>query len=293
MNSKINFAIIGAQKAGTTTLYDLMRQDPRVYLPTNKEDPFFGDDSRYRRDEWYLNVRYRSAGNAQLLGHAWVNLLFHAGVVAPRMWHHNPHMKLIIMLREPVARAYSAYWYMRSRGFDHAETFEEALKRERSLPQDSGLVTRSNLTYVEHGEYIDQLEVFAAQFGCRNLFIRTMANLRNEPQHVMGDLAQFLGLGTLWPKVRFDKRSNRASEPRSKKLVSIINGNNGMKDVYARVVPDRVRYALRHSLVQKISQMNQRIRPYPEMSATTRNQLLDHYRPFNERLARFLGYAPW
>ena len=69
MNNNINFYCIGAQKAGTTTIHDILINHPDIFLPSDKEAHFFDFESRYSRGiTWYLNEFFQSVGNEKIVG---------------------------------------------------------------------------------------------------------------------------------------------------------------------------------------------------------------------------------
>ena len=70
MDRKIDFLIIGAQKSGTTTLYNWLTQHPDIYLPREKENPFFAKNDLFRQGIKYLRPFYRNCRNEKFVGKA-------------------------------------------------------------------------------------------------------------------------------------------------------------------------------------------------------------------------------
>jgi hypothetical protein len=102
------FLIIGAQKAGTTTLFDLLNGCPMFCGSLDKEPGYFTDDISYRQGkEWYLR-QFERCSRAAIKFEATPFYLYHPET-AKRIFSFNPHMKFIVMLREPAARCYSAW----------------------------------------------------------------------------------------------------------------------------------------------------------------------------------------
>ena len=112
LNRKIDFFIVGAAKAGTTSLYRYLRQHEDIYLPPNKDFFVFNDDPTYGVPVSKIGVYYRKYGGEPLVGGSNVMIMRFAGAVR-NLHHYNPDARLIVMLRNPVDRAYSNYWMMR------------------------------------------------------------------------------------------------------------------------------------------------------------------------------------
>src|SRR3990167_9685258 len=106
---KIDFIIVGAQKTGTTTFYDWIKQHPSIYLPETKEMPYFARNDCFNKKEQYLKIHYPADEQRPLWGAAHVNNMFFS-YVAERIHSYNPQTKIIAILRNPTNRAYSSFW---------------------------------------------------------------------------------------------------------------------------------------------------------------------------------------
>lgn len=119
-----NFLIIGAQKAGTTWLAEILNQHPDVFIPTQKEIHFFNKSYNYKKGiSWYREQFSRWNGE-KAVGEATPNYLWtttdkkeieenQRTLEVPKLiYDHYPHIKLIVSLRDPVSRAISAYYHL-------------------------------------------------------------------------------------------------------------------------------------------------------------------------------------
>lgn len=139
-----NFFIVGAAKSGTTSLYHYLKQHPEIYMSPVKEPKYFlasinkfphngpGDievDKKIIRtwDE-YLKL-FSNASVEKCIGEASCGYLYYCELVAPSIKRISPEAKIIIVLRNPVERAFSAYCYLFREGRETL-SFEEALKIE-------------------------------------------------------------------------------------------------------------------------------------------------------------------
>ena len=224
-----SFLIIGAQRAGTTSLFDYLLQHPDVCGPlpggevwwSGKELHFF-DDRFWRGISWYRAffptvVRRRAArlrGGDLVAGEATPYYLFHPlvpeGVAAT-----IPTVRLIALLRDPVERAWSHYKIMRrSRreplSFDDALAAEEdrlAGERRRLLtdPRFHAIHHRDH-AYVARGLYAEQLERWFEFFPRDRLLVLRCEDLRDRPSDVYREVLAFVGLRPYAP-ARFEYRN--------------------------------------------------------------------------------------
>ncbi len=141
-----NFLVVGAGRAGTTGLVEGLRTHPRVFVTSPKEPHYFGlhdtrvqfqgpgDDATINRvamtDRASYLTLYADTDGFLARGDGSVSTLYYAGHAVPEILDMNPQMRLVVMLREPVDRAYSSYLYMRGRGFEPCDRFSDALDDE-------------------------------------------------------------------------------------------------------------------------------------------------------------------
>jgi hypothetical protein len=110
-NLKVDFLIVGAQKAGTHALYNMLNSSKNIYGGLTKETDFFLSTARYRKGyDFYHSFFY----NRELIFKKHLNFEASVGYMyyrqaIPRMYKYNPKIKLVIILRDPIARCYSAY----------------------------------------------------------------------------------------------------------------------------------------------------------------------------------------
>ena len=105
---KVNLLVIGTQKAGTTSLYEYIRQHPDIYFSDVKEVTYFVEDALYSKGEDYYHSFFTKIENEKIIASSYVHML-PCKKCPGRVKEYNPDMKFIVMLREPVSRAYSAY----------------------------------------------------------------------------------------------------------------------------------------------------------------------------------------
>lgn len=199
-----NYLIIGTQRGGTTSLYEHLVRHPDMPRALTKEVRFFdvefGKGLMWYRAHFpshmYKWARQRS-GHAMVVGEATPDYMFDPRV-PPRVAGAILEVKLVVLLRNPIDRAYSHYWHQVSGGFEHLG-FEEAVAREASRAEKYGeepygSFERHHHSYLARGVYVDQLHMWMDLFPREQFFIETSESLFKDPARVVRDLFHFLGL---------------------------------------------------------------------------------------------------
>lgn len=210
MDRTIDFTIIGAQKAGTTSLYGYVAQHPDVFVPAMKEIGYFANDRLYDEGEQYLETFYRDANDESVIGHAYVTIML-VEEAAERLHEHNPSMRLIASLRNPIDRAYSAYWHARRNGIEDL-SFEEAIEREQS-GGNTTFEEQATRSYVGGGEYMRRLEPFIERFEREQLLVLLADDLRLRREETVARVFRHIGADPEVP-VDVSTRENTAQLPR-------------------------------------------------------------------------------
>lgn len=199
-----DFVIIGTQRGGTTSLHAYLRSHPHIQTPTKKEIHFLTD--RFDRGkDWYIGQFPAVVSVGTLVGEATPYALFHPR--APqRLFDVAPDARIIVLLRNPVDRAYSHYLHERARGHE-ALSFEDAIaaEPERLLGLEAGLASSEILTsdthkrasYLARGRYARQLERWFAVFPREHMLILPSEDLYADPAATTHRVTDFLGLPPL------------------------------------------------------------------------------------------------
>lgn len=202
-----DYLIIGAQRAGTSSLYSYLWAHPLVGKASTKELHFF--DVRYDRGlAWYRrqfptifareHARLRH-GSPLVTGEASPYYLFHPAV-PDRVARDLPRVKLVVLLRDPVARAYSHYNHVRRRGFEPL-SFEEAIELEHErvghdpdAAEGDGSRAHRRFSYLTRGLYAEQLERWSSRFPRDQMLVLCAEDLFENPAAVVAEVYEFLGL---------------------------------------------------------------------------------------------------
>lgn len=198
-----NFLVIGAMKAGTTSLYHYLRAHPQVHMPPVKELDFFVEEGNWRRGMgWYAKQFEGAPAAAVAVGEASTRYTKYPSVqgVPERIAAHLPEVRLVYVVRDPIERIRSHYEHRRAAG---AET--EPIER----------AVRDNPIYVDSSRYAMQLERYLDHFPRDRVLVLTSEELRTARQEAVQRLYGFLGVATdVVPDVldvEFYRTSERAS----------------------------------------------------------------------------------
>ena len=193
-----SFLCVGAQKAGTTTLHALLGLHPMVFLPPRKEVHYFS--LHYGEGlEWYRNF-FDSAGEKQITGEITPYYLFHP-YVAERIANDLGKVRIIILLRDPLARTLSHYSHACRHGFEKL-SLGEALKAESSRLLGATNILKNidgrhqhhqECSYLSRSLYRDQVERYWTYFGKSNVLVLPSEFMFANPSSCLQKIYNFIG----------------------------------------------------------------------------------------------------
>jgi hypothetical protein len=200
MNVMPNFFIVGAARSGTTSLDRYLSQHPEIYMAPRKEVNFFtadhfprsgpGDERINReviRDKNQYAQLFAGAAGEKAIGESSVFYLCYPGT-AERIAQAVPNAKIIMVLRDPVDRSYSAYLHLVRNGREHLG-FAEALSREEERRQKG---FEPMWWYKELGLYYKQVKHYLDVFGPLRVKVLLYDELFANPVQVLRDVFVFL-----------------------------------------------------------------------------------------------------
>jgi len=209
-----NFLGIGVQKGGTTTLHNWLASHPDVYLPVQKELHYYS--LNYERGADWYRAQFDGATAGQVCGEITPYYVFHPYAVS-RSEIDNPGRRLIVLLRDPVARSLSHYFHSRRLGLEPLEV-EAALDAEgdRLLGAEDVLagagshhLSHQEHSYISRSRYEYQLERLEGQIQQGRLLMLRSEDLFEKPQHSWQQVLQFLELNTSIPLEQPDLVANK------------------------------------------------------------------------------------
>lgn len=189
----VNFIIAGAQKAGTTALFDHLADLPGISLSTVKEVHFFDDDTvDWSRSDYGAYHAHFSPTPGTVVGEATPIYLYWPRSLE-RIAAYNPAMRLIVMLRDPVERAWS-HWRMETARSAERRPFAWCIRqgRQRLFASEPWGHNRE-FSYVERGFYGDQLDRLFQIFPREQVLFLKADDLRTDPNTVLAQVCAYLG----------------------------------------------------------------------------------------------------
>ena len=292
-----NFLIIGAAKAGTTALYHYLQQHPQIYMDPYKEPRFFalegepidfrgpGDMTRFRfvTDMESYRALFKGVSNEIAIGEAspWYLYVPQAG---ERIKHHLPDVKLIAILREPVARAYSNFIHALREGLEPLDDFAQAMEAESER-------IRQNWSYRWHykqkGFYYGQIKHYFDLFNREQIKIYLYEDFTSNPASLLQDIFCFLGVDdTFVPDL--SRKHNVSGIPRSYVLDRFLIRDTRLKRVLTPLIPSKT---LREQLTKKLMKLNLRQKPplEPEVRARFKQEYREDILKLQELIQRDLS----
>lgn len=287
----VDLIIGGASKAGTTALYDMLRQSPDFFLPKRKELHYFsrpflegaangpGDAAVLAEIpnslETYL-AHFADKRPGQVAVDVSPSYLFHHGS-AVEIEHEMPNAKILFILRRPEEKVFSQYAHLVGEGRE-TMSMEDALGAEASR-KAAGY---SDIwLYTESGYYADAVRAFQARFGPTRTKVVLFDDFRRDPGAVLRDICLFVGLDG---GHEFDTKleSNVSGAPRSLLLARLI-GPNAFTNLLRGILPTWLGRVARRTLRAANSAEK------PELSPEIREMLQELYTEDISRLETLIG----
>ena len=213
----VNFFIVGAPKSGTTSLYKYLDQHKGICMSTIKEPNYFSSEDLNRQDLYYkakvvskiesYNKLFVKKSNKQILGEASVSYLFYKDV-PEKIFAYNKKAKIIIILRNPVERAYSHYLMDYRLGYVKV-SLDDILSN--SISKNHLLFYQQ---YIELGFYYNQVKRYIDVFGRENVCVKLYDQLNEDNKSFTNKIISFLNL-ELQDNIDFKLPYNRSKSSKN------------------------------------------------------------------------------
>lgn len=279
MKRKPDFFLVGAAKSGTSSLYNYLVQHPFVFMPEPKEPHFFGEwrppVQEVKGMKEYLRF-FEGVPEDVRAGEASTSYLYSTDA-AWEIKRFRPDAKIIVILRDPVSRAYSQYWNQVREGVEPLD-FEEALAAEAERRERGWWY---GFHYVEAGRYASQVARYLNLFGRESVRVYLFEDLVQDADAVCDDVFSFLAVE---PRrtVSVAKAYNQSGAPRSLVVTKAVHKAillsralqrqwRGLVSGGSSLPVDRLKEA-KDWIIEKNSG------PVPEMNPSTRAELREIYK---------------
>ena len=279
---KVNFFIVGAPKSGTTSLYQYLCQHKEIEMCSIKEPDFFSCTALKKEQTYYGNdpiqnlEKYNKLFSNKkdlLRGEASVSYLFYDDV-AKKIKKYNEKAKIIIILRNPVDRAFSHYLMDYRLGLV-SENFEDIINKR--INHKNALLYYQQ--YVSVGEYYHQVERYIKVFGPEKLLIINYEDFKNNLADTFEKICLFLNVSHTF-KVDFTKSYNSFKRPRSK-IVRWVYSFTRLRKILSQIIP---KIAINYIIKMLFTESKK-----PKLSSDARKFLISHYKDDIINLSKLLN----
>jgi len=263
---KLDFIIVGAMKAGTSSLAFQLEDNLQFCIP-QQELHFFSDEENFSKGvEWYESF-FKDCDSDKIFGEKTPTYSY-SEKVPKRIFDYNSKVKLVWIFRNPVDRAYSNYWHSVRTGGE-SFSFEKAVKLESERIKEN--IFRG---YLKRSIYIEQVERYLKFFDIKNMHFILFEEFVKNPTEIMRKLFEFLEA----PFNNFqykDEIRNIAIIPRLPRLLRRSREVLGEKSLIYRGV--------------RFSLMRGRKPGYAKLSPELRAELKEYFKEHNEKFKNLTG----
>lgn len=268
--------LIGAQKAGTTTLAHLLSQHPNICVAKTKEPHFFS--TYWDKGLGWYKTNFSNYENAICLDASTTYAMAPIGVnnsrnktsklkdVPQRIYSVNPNAKFIYLLREPVARIYSAYCYYVMNGREYKD-FDLAIKNEAF--------------YLDVSNYYEQLALWLKYFPLDSFLLILFEDMKKDPLATVKKCCQFIGVDT---EIQID-----IGEPKNQsRYINAVGrrANRVFRELdyagFGYMAPSKVR-----KFVNTVTTNNNK--SFPKLTAEQQASLREYFSESNRKLELLTG----
>lgn len=293
--------LIGAMKAGTTSIAALLGQQPGIFLSPVKEPnyfksrskmlPFTGpvkDVAQWANADWTLQdyeALFIHAGDGQLSLDATTGYLVNPETPS-MIREYCPDAKIIVVLRDPVERAYSAYNFMSSGAGDPCATFDSAIASELRGERDTWLF---NWRYLYGGRYNMHLQRWLAEFPRERILVLDFEQFVQSPATTIQKICAFLNVAFDPARITGERENATTIPGPLNRLVRKILINPGTwKGLLKPLTPHRIRHALKSRALKTLRNAGA---PPTKMADETRARLEEYYLPHIREAEHLLANA--
>ncbi len=264
---KTDVIIVGAMKAGTSSLAFHMNNHPSISMPL-EEVHFFDLESNFNKGyEWYENI-FSEYNEDNLIGEKTPTYCY-LEKVPQRIYDYNPEVKLIWIFRNPINRAYSNYWHSVKRG-------NEKLSFEQSVEQEETRIKENVFKgYLQRGIYYKQIKNYLNYFSHEQMHYLLFEKFIKNPLKELEQIFSFLEIPKSDDYQYIEEVRHKTIIPRRPRLLKKIGETFGIDSFIFRVLS---------SLCYKGKKPG-----YPELSRHTRKMLKEFFKEPNQKLKELTG----
>lgn len=274
-----NTILLGAQKAGTTSLFNWIGQHPDVFAPPGMKDyEFFSRDDVFSQNLFSFSKAFSRHSNEKIILHGCTNYIYFSKKSSERISQTIPDARMLLVLRNPIDRAYSAYWDARKVAVETCLSFEDAIDLEQKRIEHGNFKEISSLTYISHGFYARQIEWYYKVFSKDKIKIILFDDIKNSPLDTIREIFYFLEIEeNFQPNFQI---KNEAGLPKSVALQKLLQKVK-MPKIIRPLIPIEKVSDIKTKIIRNL---NVKRTGYPQMNNDTYSKLYEVYKKEIEAL---------
>lgn len=278
MPGRIELMVIGAQKAGTTSLNRYLLQHPAIATHNTIEFGMFADEKSFDKgfDYYYQNAvdavvkhdEHKTHFVAKRVG------LMNNKTLMQKLIEHNPAVQVVIVLRHPVARAFSAFQYCRNRGMEPYENFEDAIYKNDPARFNGNTRIQKNCEYVLRSSYLQHLKNVYDIFPAHQVKVLLLEQMTGDLKTYLNEIVSWMDL----PEFDFDVsvRYNEMEATRSDAVAKMLSP--GKADFIKNILPLTWRTKIKNALRGVNARPAHNNNAKQELTDSTRQYLLQVFK---------------
>ena len=246
-----NFMFIGAAKSATTTFFDMLKSHDQIFTPKFKEPHFFNIDENYLKGiDWYKKT-YFSSVNSEKVILEFTPTYFYFSECAERIFKSlGSDIKFVVILRNPVERAFSHYNHSLRDGHEDF-SFAEALKLENSrlrrYKNEKNYLDLMRHSYISQGLYYKMFLAYLKYFDLNNfLIINFNAEVVENIDITIKKLSDFFEIDL--SSIDLNIHSNKSGKAKSKMITDLTLKNNFLRKILKLIIPHKNRQIIRNRI---------------------------------------------
>lgn len=284
LNNFPNLFIPGAAKSGTSTLHDLLNQHPEISMSSTKE-PFHIVHDHFDLNIEHFNSKYEmlfdTNDSIKYRGDSSTAYMLFPNFIENTKKHLKFNKKFIFILRNPVDRIYSSYWYLKGLGSESLDFKQAILRDMNNEPTINSMLPEGKFKhYFQYGLYGKWLKKFYANFDSNDIKIVLFEELTENPLKTINDCFNFLNLSELDSihEVKSNKTVILKHSYIHKHVLKITRGKVKFLKPISFLIPKGIKRYIKKNISDLIISKTKSNKRYPKLSAEERLWVMGLYK---------------
>jgi hypothetical protein len=233
MKDKLDFLLIGAGKSGTNTIFQYLKRNPKIFIPEEKELPFFNKDATKEDYKRFIITHYNFSSNGVLIGKLTPTYMGDERI-PERIYLLDPKIRLICILRNPIDRSFSYYRMLKLssknlKGFDSLVDWQI---NNADIVRENLQNYKPSETFLIRSEYGRILSNYLRFFTKEQLLIVFTEELERSPESVIDKILLHIGLQQGFRPSNLGRRYFQGGKIRFPKLLPFIRKVKALRTIY-------------------------------------------------------------